>query len=199
MQTMDGQECPSYGPQAKSRRSQNMRISLLVASSTNRTIGRDGDLPWRLSADLKRFKRLTMGHPILMGRKTLESIGRLLPGRQTIVLTRNSEFEFPGAIVVTSWDAALAKAAESLETMKTAGEPELFVVGGAEIYRLALPFTDRLYLTRVHAEIEGDTFFPELDDAQWHVVEEEKHTADAKNEYDYSFVTLDRATKSESE
>ena len=172
-----------------------MRISLLVACSTNRVIGRDGDLPWRLSADLKRFKRLTMGHPILMGRKTLESIGRLLPGRQTIVLTRNPEFEFPAAIVVGDWDTALAKAAQSMETMETDGQPELFVVGGAEIYRLALPTTGRVYLTRVHAEIEGDTFLPELDDDQWQVVAEENHKADAKNEFDYSFITLDRVDR----
>ncbi len=170
----------------------NMRISILVACSTNHVIGRDGDLPWRLSADLKRFRRLTMGHPILMGRKTLESIGRLLPGRQTIVLTRNVEFEFPGAIVVHDWQSALAKAAESEAASESSHEPELFVVGGAEIYRLALPSTDRLYLTRVHAEIEGDTFFPEIDEDEWQVVDEENHAADGKNEHDYSFVTLDR-------
>ena len=166
-----------------------MRISILVACSTNQVIGRDGDLPWRLSADLKRFKRLTMGHPILMGRKTLQSIGRLLPGRQTIVLTRNPEFEFPGAIVVHDWATAVAKASEA----ESSKEPELFVVGGAEIYRLALPFVDRIHLTRVHAEIDGDTLFPELDDSQWQVVNEEDHKSDEKNEYDYSFATLERA------
>lgn len=140
-----------------------------------------------------------MGHPMLMGRKTLESIGRLLPGRQTIVLTRNTAFEFPGAIVVHDWQSALAKAAESEAASESSHEPELFVVGGAEIYRLALPSTDRLYLTQVHAEIEGDTFFPGIDDGQWKIVYEETHTADEKNEYDYSFITLDRVNKPESE
>ena len=157
-----------------------MRISMLVACSTNNVIGRDGDLPWRLSADLKHFKRLTMGHPILMGRKTLQSIGRLLPGRTTIVMTRDPEFQFEGAHIARDWQAACEIAANHKHEKQPA---ELFVVGGAQIYELAMPAANRLYLTRVHAEISGDTFFPEYDSDAWNVVSREDHVADEKNEY----------------
>jgi dihydrofolate reductase len=158
------------------------RISLVVAHSRNRVIGREGQLPWRLSGDLKRFKQLTMGHHLLMGRKTLESIGRILPGRTSLVLTRQTNYQPPpgceAARQVGDLDAALALTAQ-------AGDDELFVIGGGEIYRLVLPQADRIHLTLVDAEIEGDTTFPELDLARWSLVSDERHPADEKNEFGY--------------
>lgn len=158
----------------------------------NRLIGRGGQLPWRLSADLKRFKSLTMGHHLVMGRKTFESIGRPLPGRTSIVLTRQSK---PGPFapeiaIAASLDDALAKAR---------GDEEVFVVGGAEIYALALPRTERLYVTWVDADVEGDTFFPELDLSQWRLASEEAHPADAKNDYPTRFAVYDRITRDQPE
>ena len=166
-----------------------MRISILVAAATNGVIGRDGDLPWHISDDLKNFKRLTMGHPILMGRKTLQSIGRLLPGRTTIVLTRNRDFQFNGALIAHDWDTALARAAENVHSELPA---ELFIVGGAEIYRLALPHADRIYLTQVNANVEGDTRFPEINHDDWVESSRKDRTANDKNEHDFSFLVLDR-------
>jgi dihydrofolate reductase len=160
-----------------------MRISLIVAMSENRVIGREGVLPWRLSADLRRFKRLTMGHTIVMGRKTFESIGRLLPGRTSIVVTRQANYDGRGALVARDLDEAIGLVADG---------DEAFIIGGAEIYRQALPRVERIYLTLVHANVEGDTFFPELQQDQWHLVETERHAADEKNEYDYNFQVLDR-------
>ena len=151
---------------------------MIVAASTNDVIGVAGDLPWRLSADLKRFKSLTMGHPIIMGRKTFESIGRLLPGRRTIIVTRNTDYEFPGAIVAHSIDDAMASCDE---------DSQPFIIGGAEIYRLALVKVNEIHLTRVQATIEGDTYLPEIDWDQWKLVEAQEHTADAKNQFDYIF------------
>jgi len=175
-----------------------MRIAILVAQATNRVIGRDGDLPWRLSNDLRNFKRLTMGHPIIMGRKTMDSIGRLLPGRQTIILTRDKTYAFDGAAIAHTWEDAL-KIAEQHESrrVKDAEETEIksaevFVVGGAEIYALALPHAHRIYLTEVEADVEGDTFFPELDRDEWNVVAEERFPADEKNDHAHSFLRLDR-------
>ncbi len=161
-----------------------MRISLIVAMSENRVIGREGGLPWRLSADLRRFKRLTIGHAIVMGRKTFESLGRrLLPGRTSIVVTRQKEYDGCGALVARDVDKAIRLAAS---------DNEVVIIGGAEIYRQALPRVERLYLTLVHANVEGDTFFPELEQGQWRLVEAERHAADEKNEYDYSFQILER-------
>ena len=176
-----------------------MRISILVAQSENRVIGRDGDLPWRLSNDLRNFKRLTMGHPLVMGRKTMDSIGRLLPGRPTIILTRDENYTFEGATIANSWEQALQQA-ESFEEKRlddeketTEAEPaEVFIVGGAEIYGLALPHADRIYLTEVDATVEGDTHFPELDRDRWNVVSEQSFPADAKNDHPHRFLTLDR-------
>ena len=179
-----------------------MRIAILVAQATNRVIGRDGDLPWRLSNDLRNFKRLTMSHPIIMGRKTMDSIGRLLPGRQTIILTRDKTYAFDGAKIAHTWEDAL-KTAEQYESkrIKDAGtedagkEPkpaEAFIVGGAEIYALAIPHTHRIYMTEVDAVVEGDTFFPQLDREDWNVIAEERFPADDKNDHPHSFVTLER-------
>jgi dihydrofolate reductase len=141
------------------RESQNgPRISLVVAMARNGVIGRDGQLPWRMPEDLKRFRALTMGHHIVMGRRTFESVGRLLPGRTSVIVTRNLGFRVPGAIVAHTLQEALAACA---------GDEEIFVIGGAEIYRAALPLADRLYLTRVEADIEGDTVFPAWDESEW--------------------------------
>ena len=150
------------------------KLSMIVAASTNDVIGVADDLPWRLSADLKRFKSLTMGHPIIKGRKTFESIGRLLPGRRTIIVTRNTGYEFPGAIVAHSIEDAMASCDE---------DSQPFIIGGAEIYRLALPKVNEIHLTRVQATIEGDTYLPEIDWDQWELVEAQEHTADAKNQF----------------
>jgi dihydrofolate reductase len=152
-------------------------VSMIVAASENGVIGKDGDMPWRLSADLKNFKAITLGHTIIMGRKTWDSIQRLLPGRQTVIVTRQSEFKVDGAIVVGSLEDALVATEDESP----------FIVGGAEIYRLALPFVTKIYLTRVHAEIEGDTWMPEVEFSQWNKLESVSHPSDEKNSHGYSF------------
>lgn len=158
-------------------------ISLVVAAAENGIIGRDGELPWRLREDLRRFKAVTLGKPVVMGRKTHESIGRPLPGRRNIVVTRQPDYVADGCDVVSSVSAALA-AAE--------GVPEVMVIGGAEIYRQFLPQADRIYLTRVLADVNGDTRFPELAAGDWREAEREIVAADASNEFDAMFVTLER-------
>ena len=163
-----------------------MRLSLLAALSQNRVIGREGELPWHLPDELRTLKRLTMGHCLLMGRKTYESIGRPLPGRTSIVISRNPDYgPHPEVVVVPSLEAALAAA-------RSRGESEAFVFGGEAIYALALPLAERLYLTRVHAPLEGDAFFPEIDEGDWIVAEEEKHPADERHAYAFTFQVLDR-------
>ena len=166
-----------------------MQISLIVAMSENNMIGAGGDLPWRLSADLRRFKKLTMGHHIVMGRKTYESIGRPLPGRTMVVISRKSDYQAEFGHVVHSVNAAL-------EFARTAGDDEVFVIGGGEIYRQALPLVDRVYLTRVHAEVEGDTVFPAVDFANWTLVEKEECDADGKNQFAHSFCIYNRRNTS---
>ncbi len=148
-----------------------------------RVIGRNGQLPWHLSADLRQFKRLTMGHHIVMGRKTYDSIGRLLPGRQTIVVSRQVDLEIPGAQVVHSLPEAVRHSQD---------DSEVFFVGGQQIYHEALQIADRIYLTLVHANTPGDAYFPELPQDQWHVVKEERHRADEKNEFDSTFQLWER-------
>lgn len=160
-----------------------MIVSLIVAMSENRVIGRDGDMPWRLSADLRRFRNLTMDHTIVMGRRTWESIGRLLPGRKTVIISRNPDFSVDGATVAVNLNDAL---------QTVSGESEVFVIGGGEIYRVALPIANRMYVTRVLAQIEGDTTFPEVDWGQWTRAESEVHSADEKNNYDFVFETWER-------
>jgi dihydrofolate reductase len=155
-----------------------MAISIIVAISQNGIIGREMDLPWHISADLKRFKSLTMGHHIVMGRKTYESIGRLLPGRTTVIITRQSDYQIPGATVVNSIEQALAVAAD---------DNEIFIVGGSQIYNLALPRVDTLYITRVHADVEGDTRLDTIDWSTWECKNSERHSADDKNDHEYSF------------
>jgi dihydrofolate reductase len=145
-------------------------VALIAAVAANGVIGRDNRLPWRLPADLRRFKELTMGHALVMGRRTYESIGRPLPGRVTVVLTRDPAFMAPpGALAARSLEEALAAAAAA-----TPGAGEVFVAGGAEVYAQALPRADRLYLTRVEAEVEGDARFPDLDPARWRLAAAER-------------------------
>lgn len=155
-----------------------MKISLIAAVAENRVIGQDNDLPWHLPADLKRFKALTTGHVIVMGRKTFESIGRPLPNRRSVVITRNPEYRAPGASVVASFEEALEQAA---------GDDEVFVIGGATIFAQALPQADSLYLTLVHAEPPGDVRFPPLPADAWELVEDVPHPADERHAYPYSF------------
>lgn len=158
-------------------------ISVIVAAAENGVIGSQGELPWRLSDDLRRFKTVTMGKPIVMGRKTYESIGRPLPGRQSIVITGQAGFAAPGCDVVGSKRAALAAAGDVNEIM---------VIGGSQVYALFLPDAGRLYLTRVHAEIDGDAYFPDVSVDDWRLVADETHEADERNEHDYSFRTYER-------
>lgn len=157
-------------------------ITLVVAHSRNRVIGRNGGMPWHLPADLARFKSLTMGKPIVMGRRTFESIGKPLPGRQNIVVTRDREFAAAGAEVAQSLDDALALAGAVEEVM---------VIGGGQLYREMLPLADRILLTEIDATLDGDTYFPELGD-QWREVARESRRADDRNPYNLSFVTLER-------
>jgi dihydrofolate reductase len=162
-----------------------MPVSLIVAVSSNGTIGRDGGLPWHLPADLKHFKRTTMGHHLIVGRRTWEEVGEPLPGRTMIVVTRSRSFSPEGAHVVRSVEEALALAAD---------DDEPFIGGGSQIYRIALArdLVDRIYLTRIHAEIDGDTSFPDFDLDEWILVSEEHHEADDKNEFPYSFLVYER-------
>ncbi len=163
-----------------------MRLSLLAALSENRVIGSNGALPWRLPDELKNVKSLTMGHTLLMGRKTFDSIGRPLPGRTSVVLTRNPDYTAPaGVLVAASLEAAL-------ELARTRGEDEVFIFGGEAIYALALPIADRLYLTRVHTQLDGDAFFPEFDLGDWSLTQDIPHPADDRHAYAFSFQTLDR-------
>jgi dihydrofolate reductase len=161
-----------------------MKITIVVAMAANRVIGKDNSLPWHLPADLKHFKQLTLGKPVVMGRKTYESIGRPLPERTNIVVTRDRDYAAPGCVVVHSLEGALEAAGESAEVM---------VIGGAGLYRQILPRTDTIHLTRVHAEFEGNTVFPELNEADWHEVSRTDCAPDEKNPWAYSFLELVRA------
>ncbi|HAA93900.1 MAG: hypothetical protein CMM48_15355 [Rhodospirillaceae bacterium] len=163
-----------------------MRLSLIVAMAENRVIGRDGDLPWRIPEDLQRFKNTTMGKPMIMGRKTWESLGRPLPGRPHIVISRDPEYAADGVVTVTSFEDARANA-EAL------ADDEIMVIGGAEIYRAALDRANRIYLTEVHQAVDGDTYFPEFDRTDWVETEREGPITVADDGLQFSFVNLDRA------
>lgn len=158
-------------------------ISIIVAAAENGAIGSGNRLPWHLPDDLKRFKALSLRKPIVMGRRTFDSIGRPLPGRTNIVVSRQLGLAIEGVVVVQSLDAALAAAGSV---------PEIVVIGGAEIFRQVLPGTDTVHLTRVHAHVAGDVFFPQLDPAQWREAAVEHHAADERHQYAFSFVTLQR-------
>lgn len=161
------------------------RLTLIVAVADNGVIGREGGLPWRLSEDLRRFKQRTLGRPVVMGRKTWESLGKPLPGRTNIVITRRGDYQVDvsGVIVARDLDAAIAAAGDVDEVM---------IIGGAEIYALALPRADLVELTQVHAIVEGDTVFPTLPSADWKEISRTEHPADERNQYPTSFVTLQR-------
>ena len=159
-----------------------MKVAVVVAASLNGVIGREGGLPWRLPADLARFKRLTLGHPIIMGRKTYESIGRALPGRQNIVISRDKKYVADGVDVVNSLEQALA----------AANANEVSIIGGQSIFEEGLKSADTVYLTRVMADIDGDKFF-DFKPEGWKMVASEKHYADDKNQYDYEFQEWQRA------
>ena len=163
-----------------------MKIAIIAAMGENRAIGFQGKIPWHLPADFKHFKELTMGHPIIEGSKTFESIGKALPGRTNIVIARDMEYKAEGCLVAHSFDEALGLAERS------EGANEVFVCGGGQIYALALPRAEVLYVTKVRGIFEGDVFFPELDERTWHLVGEEKHSADEKNAFEYSFCVYER-------
>ncbi|PTY37486.1 dihydrofolate reductase [Saccharospirillum sp. MSK14-1] len=166
-----------------------MRIAMIWAMSENRVIGRDNKLPWYLPNDLKYFKQVTSGKPVIMGRKTYDSIGRPLPNRTNIVISRDTGFRAEGCQVVHSLDEALELAGAQLAVN---GGDEVIVMGGAQIYAEALPRADRLYVTQVHATVEGDAFFPTIDFNAWQEQGREDFSAEGPNPYDYSFVVYDR-------
>ncbi len=166
-----------------------VQLAVIVAAAENGVIGRNNALPWHLPEDLRYFKRVTMGKPIVMGRKTFESIGRALPGRTNIVISRQRDFSADGVRAVASLEEALALA-EDIAVID--GVDELMVIGGAEVYRAALPRAQRLYLTQVHAEMEGDARLPEVEWAQWREVSRESWPASESNPYPYSFVVFER-------
>lgn len=162
-----------------------MIVSAIFAVSENNVIGKGNDLPWRMPADLKHFKNTTMGHPVIMGRKSFDSIGRPLPGRHNIVLTRDRNFRAEGVSVVHSLR-------EAMEIAGADRPEEVFIIGGAQIYKKAFPYCDRLYMTRIHTETEGDVFLPEVDFSAWKLISEEKHLPDEKNIHDYTFRIYER-------
>jgi len=160
-----------------------MRISIIAAMAANRAIGLENRLPWNLPDDLKRFKALTMNHHIVMGRKTYDSIGKPLPGRNTVIVTRNVDYAVPGCIAVNSIDAALTV---------SYGDEEVFFVGGADLYRQALDIANRIYLTEIQRVFDGDAFFPEFDPNQWSETSRERHRTEGDNGFEYHYVIYDR-------
>jgi dihydrofolate reductase len=164
-----------------------MSISIIAAMGTNRVIGRGNGLPWNLPADTRFFKETTRGHPVIMGRKTFDTMGKPLPGRRNIVITRRPHLEIPGAEVVSSLEAALS--------LVNVQEEEVFIIGGSEIYEMALAIADRMYLTLIHESFEGDTFFPEFDESDWVVVSRRDREADERNPHAFSFLTYERSDR----
>ena len=158
-------------------------ISLVAAMSKNRVIGRGGKIPWHLPADLKRFKELTMGHPVIMGRKTYESLGRALPGRTNVVLSRTPGFNPPDAVTVPSLK-------EAFDLVR--GVDEIFIIGGQSLYEQALPLADKIYLTAVDVETEGNAFFPKFNENGWNLVSREEHKKDERNQHDYTYLVYEQ-------
>jgi dihydrofolate reductase len=158
-------------------------ISLIVAMARNRVIGANGGIPWHLPDELKLFKRITMGHHIIMGRKTWESIGRALPGRSTVVVSRRPGYRVPGAAVAHTLEEAVAACG---------ADEEIFVIGGAELFKTALPLANRLYLTIVEGEFTGDTYMPEFDAGAWREVSSQSHAADGRHRYPYHHAVYER-------
>ncbi len=160
-----------------------MKLAIIVAMDKQGLIGKENDLPWKLSADLQYFRKVTMGKPLIMGRNTHESIGRPLPGRKNIIVTTNKDYQAEGCFVVQSLEQAFIACGDAEEAM---------VMGGASLYEQLLPQADKLYLTHVHAELEGDTWFPKWEKSSWQEINREDHPADEKNQYSYSFVVYER-------
>ena len=160
-------------------------ISFIVATDENGVIGKNNQIPWYLPDDLKRFKKITMGHPIVMGRKTFESIGKPLPGRENIVLTKNKKLELKGCTVFHSEK-------ELIDYCKRLKDEEIFVIGGANLFKIFLPYVDRIYLTKIYKRFEGDVFFPEIDFTQYVISSKEKGIKDEKNPYDYEYIIYDK-------
>ena len=160
-------------------------LKILVAFDENRVIGKNNTLIWHLPADLKRFKTLTTGHVIVMGRKTFESIGKPLPNRTTIVISRQADLKIDGVIIAHSVEEAILKA-------KSITREDIFIVGGAEIYTLSLPLADQILVTQLHDIFEGDAFFPEIPSASWEITEKERGITDEKNAYQFSYITYTR-------
>lgn len=163
-----------------------MKLAIIVATDEQGLIGKENDLPWKLSADLQYFRRVTMGKPLIMGRNTHESIGRALPGRKNIIVTKNKAYQVEGCTVVHSIDDALLECEQVDEVM---------IMGGASLYKQLLPLADKLYLTQVHASLEGDTWFPEWQKNEWSELSREDHLADDKNEFNYSFIVYEKLKK----
>ena len=162
-----------------------MKVSLIAAAAENNVIGKNNDLPWKLPDDMKFFKETTTGHHILMGRKNLESFGRLLPNRVNLILTRDVDYEFKGAHIFHDLDKAIAFAKEN-------DEEELMIIGGGEIYKQSMEKADKIYLTRVHSEIEGDVLFPKIDPNTWKMTEEYFHPSDDRHEFSFTFQTFEK-------
>jgi len=161
-----------------------MKISLIVAMASNRAIGINNKMPWHLSADLKKFKQITMGSPILMGRKTYESIGRPLPGRTNVIISRNPNYRQPGCLVFTDIDQAIVHCCQSHD--------EIFFIGGADLYQTMLPRAKTIYLTEIRKEFAGDTFFPEINSTEWLEVEREDIDDDPDAAFSYSFLRFEK-------
>ena len=163
------------------------RLSILVAMARNRVIGQNNTLPWHLPADLRHFKSLTMGKTIVMGRKTYQSIGRPLPGRANIIITRQTSYEVPGAVVVNSIEDALKVCRET-----SVHDSEIFIIGGEKLFRQTIKICQRMYITEIQRDFEGDTFFPEFNPNDWEETQRDKHFSDDDNRMEYHFVILDR-------
>jgi dihydrofolate reductase len=161
-----------------------MKISLIVAMASNGVIGHDGQMPWHLSADLKRFKKITLGSPIIMGRKTFESIGKPLPGRTNIIISRNVNYQQPGCLVYNGVEDALASCCDNAE--------QVFIIGGAALYEAILPHADTLYITEIHQEFSGSIYFPHWDRTMWQEIEREDINDDSQVDFSYSFLVLKR-------
>ena len=162
-----------------------MKLAIIVAVAENNVIGKDNQLIWHLPADLKHFKTLTMGHPMIMGRKTFDSIGKALPGRTSIIITRQPNYTAEGCLMVHSLEQAITEAGKL-------GSGEVFVVGGAEIYQQSIPVSDKIYLTEIHHSFDGDTFFPKIDSSVWQELKRESFPADEKNAFAFDFVELEK-------
>jgi dihydrofolate reductase len=162
-------------------------ISIIVAVANNGVIGKNNQLTWHLPADLKRFKQLTMGHAMIMGRKTFDSIGKALPGRTTVIVTRQKDFKKENCLVADSLEKAIELCKNDPDI-----PGEIFIIGGAQIFEKAIPLTDRIYFTQIHHAFDGDVFFPDLEKGKWKITFREDHNADEKNPYDYSFINYDR-------